>query len=178
MCNWASAESDLELTRSLVEEEISRGWVYKFDGDLSDAQAAFPTGVAIGKLGVATSDSRPPRLVVDNSMCGLNARCHIPERSTLPTAKDVLRSYPLRGCTEDFMAQKISWPCLLTSSQHISALCYEKVKGDWSDSPWMVTCIFTELPPSAHLFPLHGGVELVAISSVRCIISFGFRTVV
>ena len=107
MCNWASAESDLELTRSLVEEEISRGWVYKFDGDLSDAQAAFPTGVAIGKLGVATSDTRPPRLVVDNSVCGLNARCHIPERSTLPTAKDVLRSFPIRGCADDIMAMSL-----------------------------------------------------------------------
>ena len=104
MCNWASAESDLDLTRSLVEEEISRGWVYKFEGDLSEAQEVFPTRVALGKLGVTTSDTRPPRLVVDNSVCGLNARCHIPERSTLPTAKDILRSYPLRGCIEDFMA--------------------------------------------------------------------------
>ena len=55
----------LDLTRSLVEEAISRGWVWKFDGDLS--QAVFPTGVAIAKLGVATSDTRPPQLVIDNS---------------------------------------------------------------------------------------------------------------
>eukprot|EP00435_Cladocopium_sp_Y103_P000458 s176_g1.t1 len=99
VCKWASAESDLELTRSLVEEEISWGWVYKFEGDLSDAQQAFPTGVAIGKLCVATSDSHP-RFVVDNS----NARCHITERCTLHTAKNILRSYPLRGCTDDLMA--------------------------------------------------------------------------
>ena len=124
MCNWASAESDLELTRSLVEEEISRGWVYKFDGDLADAQAAFPTGVAIGKLGVATSDSRPPRLVVDNSICGLNSRCHIPERSTLPTAKDVLRSYPLRGCTDDFMAMSLD-----IKSAHKCAVLRESERG-------------------------------------------------
>ena len=107
LCNWASAEADLKLTRTLVEEEVSRGWDTKFPGDLSDAQDAYPAGVAIGKLGVATSDTRPPRLVVDQSVCGLNARCHIPERSTLPTAKDILRSHPLRGTTEDFMAMSL-----------------------------------------------------------------------
>ena len=90
-----------------MEEEVSRGWVTKFPGDLSDAQDTYPAGVAIGKLGVATSDTRPPHLVVDQSVCGLIARCHIPERSTLPTAKDNLRSYPPRGTIEDFMAMSL-----------------------------------------------------------------------
>ena len=27
LCNWASAEADIELTRTLVEEEVSKGWV-------------------------------------------------------------------------------------------------------------------------------------------------------
>eukprot|EP00435_Cladocopium_sp_Y103_P062555 s3579_g24.t1 len=58
MCNWASAESDPELTRSLVEEEISRGWVYKFDGDLAAAQDTFPIGVAIGLSGRGRNLSR------------------------------------------------------------------------------------------------------------------------
>ena len=53
--------------------------------------------MAVGRLGVAYSDSRPPRLVVDSSVCGVNARCRIPEKTTLPTAKDVIRCYPLRG---------------------------------------------------------------------------------
>ena len=52
----------------------------------------------IGKLGVATAEGRAPRLVVDSSVCGLNARCIIPERSTLPTAKEIIRCYPLREC--------------------------------------------------------------------------------
>ena len=38
----------------------------------ADAQAEFPGGVAVGKLGIATSDGRTPRLVVDQSVCGLN----------------------------------------------------------------------------------------------------------
>ena len=101
MSNWQSAEDNLPLTRELVQEEIDKGWVFQFPGSLSEAQAAYPVGVAIGKLGVAITDSRPPRLVVDNSICGLNNRCLIPERSTLPSAKDIIRSYPVRNTRRD-----------------------------------------------------------------------------
>ena len=58
-----------------------------------NSHLAFP----IGKLGVATAEGRPPRLVVDSSVCGLNGRCTIPEKSTLPTAREIVRSFPLRG---------------------------------------------------------------------------------
>ena len=46
------------------------------------------------------SDSRPPRLVLDSSICGVNAQCCMPEHSTLPTAADVIRCYPLRNSQE------------------------------------------------------------------------------
>ena len=101
--NWNSAEENPELTRELVQEEMGKGWVYEFPGSAADAQVAFPCGVAIGKLGIAISDQRPPRLVVDNSVCGLNSRCYIPERNTLPSAKDVIRSYPIRETQNDLM---------------------------------------------------------------------------
>eukprot|EP00435_Cladocopium_sp_Y103_P046824 s1882_g13.t1 len=97
LSNWQSAEQDLPLTRELVAEEVSKGFVFKYPGSLAQAQQDFPLGVSIGKLGIATSDSRPPRLVVDSSICGLNGRCVIPEKSTLPTAKELIRSFPLRG---------------------------------------------------------------------------------
>ncbi|CAL1127580.1 unnamed protein product [Cladocopium goreaui] len=103
LSNWQSAEEDLPLTRELVQEEIDKGWVFPYKGSLEEAQQEYPAGVAIGKLGVARSDSRAPRLVVDSSVCGLNGRCIIPERSTLPTAKEVLRSYPLRQCHRNLM---------------------------------------------------------------------------
>ena len=96
LANWQSAKIDMEVTRNLVQEEINQGWVYQFEGGIEAAKEFFPA-VAVGRLGVAYSDSRPPRLVVDSSVCGVNARCHIPERTTLPTAKDVIRCYPLRG---------------------------------------------------------------------------------
>ena len=103
LSNWQSAEEDLPLTRELVQEEIDKGWVFAYKGSLEEAQHDYPEGVAIGKLGVARSEGRAPRLVVDSSVCGLNGRCINPERSTLPTAKEVLRSYPIRNCTKNLM---------------------------------------------------------------------------
>ena len=101
--NWHSADSDLSLTQSLVQEEIDKGWVFEFDGTLEDAQATWPAGVSLGKLGIAHSDGRAPRLVLDNAICGLNPRCLVPERSTLPTRKDILRTFPLREFQGDHL---------------------------------------------------------------------------
>ena len=94
LANWQSAEAEPDTTKRLVQEELGQGWVFEFKGTLEEAKAAYPH-IAIGKLGVAFSDTRPPRLVVDSSVCGVNNRCAIPERTTLPTAKDVVRCYPL-----------------------------------------------------------------------------------
>ena len=93
--NWNSAESDIALTQSLVQEAFDKGWVFEYDGTLEEAQAQWPMGVSLGKLGIAHSDGRAPRLVLDNTICGLNPRCWVPERSTLPTCKDILRTFPI-----------------------------------------------------------------------------------
>ena len=121
LCNLASAEADIELTRTLVEEEVSKGWVTKFPGDLSDAQDAYPSGVAVGELGVATSDSRPPRLVVDQSVCRLNQRCH-KNQSGLPC----LQPKTFSAVTLFEVRRKILWLCLLTSNQLTNAWYYMK----------------------------------------------------
>ena len=34
-------------------------------------------------------------------MCGVNDRCTLPERTTLPSAKDVIRCFPLRNNSHD-----------------------------------------------------------------------------
>ncbi|MCV6575189.1 MAG: hypothetical protein OIF58_05590, partial [Cohaesibacter sp.] len=101
--NWNSADSDLVLTKSLAQEEIDKGWVFEFQGTLEEAQARWPAGVSLGKLGIAHSDGRAPRLVLDNTVCGLNPRCWVPERSTLPTCKDILRTFPIRNFQGDHM---------------------------------------------------------------------------
>ena len=99
-CNWQSAEDNPDDVSSLIQKEIDEQWVEEFHGTLEDAQARWPKGVAIGKLGLALSDSRPPRLVLDSTICGVNGRCIIPEHATLPSAQDVKRCYPLRNNAE------------------------------------------------------------------------------
>eukprot|EP00435_Cladocopium_sp_Y103_P073418 s313_g43.t1 len=94
--NWSSAEDDPETVKQLIEKEVAAGWVEVFPGDMAAAQQFFEHGIAIGKLGLAISDTRPPRLVLDSTICGVNPQCRVPEKSTLPTAKDVVRAYPLR----------------------------------------------------------------------------------
>ena len=64
--------------------------MFEFPGTLEDAQAQYPVGVSVGKLGVATSTTRPPRLAVDSSVCGLNQNCPLPEKGSLPSAKDLI----------------------------------------------------------------------------------------
>ena len=80
LSNWQSAEQNLPLTRELVAKELSKGFIFKYPGTVEQAQQEFPMGVSVGKLGIATSDSRPSRLVVDSSICRLNSRCVIPEK--------------------------------------------------------------------------------------------------
>ena len=89
LANWQSAEVDPDTTRRLVQEELDQGWVFEFKGTIEEAKIADPN-IAVGRLGVAFSDTRPPRLVVDSSVCGVNNRCIIPELTTLPPAKDVI----------------------------------------------------------------------------------------
>lgn len=96
LSNWQSAEDDLQTTEALVQEELEKGWLIPFEGSVEDAKQEWPLGVAIGKLGVATSPGRPPRLVVDSTVCGANGNCEVPEVQNMPTARDVMRCFPLR----------------------------------------------------------------------------------
>lgn len=105
--SWKSAHEDPDITSKLVQEELDNGWVEKFEGDVAKAQEHFPLGISVGKLGVAYSESRPPRLVVDLSVGGLNQKCFIPEKSSLPSAKDIVRSYPLRSSRNDQLGLSI-----------------------------------------------------------------------
>ena len=101
MSSWKSAHDDEQITEELIQIELDRGWLEPYQGTLTEFQQEYPEGISIGKLGVATSPSRPPRLVVDSTICGLNKNCWIPEKGGLPSAKDAIRCYPLRNssCT-------------------------------------------------------------------------------
>ena len=102
--NWKSAEDRPEVVDDLVADELQKGWIYKFDGSVEEAKTTFPLGLAIGKLGLAITDSRPPRLVVDSTVCGTNGNCIINEHQCMPSAKDVLRTFPLRNNRHELSA--------------------------------------------------------------------------
>ena len=112
LTNWQSAEEDIPLTRELVQQEIDKGWVFPFEGTLEDAQQQYPLGVALGKLGVAHSDGRSPRLVLDNTICGLNGRC---------TSLRGAHCHRQRMCYADspcVIFQEIIWPFHWTLRRH------------------------------------------------------------
>ena len=79
MDNWRSSADRPDLTAELIAKEIAEGWVEHFPGGIEEAQQRWPKGVAVGRLGIAMSDNRDPRLVVDSSICGTNSSCCIRE---------------------------------------------------------------------------------------------------
>lgn len=95
--NWKSAEDHADITIALLQEELAQNWIFPFSGTLEEAKARWPKGVGLGKLGLAFSDSRKPRLVLDNTVCGTNSACAIPEKQNMPSASDMVRCFPLRN---------------------------------------------------------------------------------
>ena len=75
---------DESVTSALLQEEIDAGFCYQYPGSVEDARAEWPTGLALGKLGVVRAPGRKERLVLDNSICGTNANCVVPERQLMP----------------------------------------------------------------------------------------------
>ena len=63
---------------------------------IREAERRWPTGIALGKLGVVCADNRDPRLVLDSTICGMNGRCHLPEKQRLPNLRHV--SFFLSTC--------------------------------------------------------------------------------
>ena len=43
----------------------------------------------MGKLNVVHAEGKDPRLVLDSAVCGVNPKCAVPERISLPMASDV-----------------------------------------------------------------------------------------
>ncbi|CAE7459247.1 unnamed protein product [Symbiodinium sp. KB8] len=91
--NWTAAEQSPELLAQLIQQEVEKGFVKRFEGTEEDAALHWPKGTAIGKLNVVVAEGRDPRLVLDSTVCGLNPAVHIPERVALPTASDVQRTF-------------------------------------------------------------------------------------
>ena len=86
--NWKSANQDPATTRSLIQQEKDAGFTEEISS-ITEAERRWPKGIALGKLGVVCADNRDPRLVLDSTICGMNGRCHIPEKQRLPNLRHV-----------------------------------------------------------------------------------------
>ena len=57
-------------------------------------------------------------------VCGLNPRCWVPERSTLPTCKDILRTFPIREFQGDHMGFSLD-----VKAAHKRIVLHEREQG-------------------------------------------------
>ena len=85
--NWSSANKDPSVTRNLIKQELDSGFIEELD--IQEAETRWPKGIALGKLGVVHADNRDQRLVLDSTICGMNGRCHLPEKQRLPNLRHV-----------------------------------------------------------------------------------------
>ena len=168
---WKSSEDYPELTAELLQTEIDQSWILEFEGDEAEASQQYPCGVGLGKLGIAFSDSRPPRLVLDSSICDTNQNCWIPEHQCYPSARGVLESFPLRNCSEPQHAATFD-----VKSAHKRIVLAEHHRGlvgfTFQKRIFFYKVCHLEPP----LVPF-GGVDWVHGSFAFYIDSFGFNTV-
>ncbi|CAE7409021.1 unnamed protein product, partial [Symbiodinium sp. KB8] len=113
--NWTAAEHSPELLAQLIQQEVDKGFVSRFEGTEEDAALQWPKGTAIGKLNVVMAEGRDPRLVLDSSVCGLNQAVHIPGHVALPTASDVQRTFLAEDCYAQQTALSIDFKGTLHS---------------------------------------------------------------
>jgi hypothetical protein len=153
--NWMSAEESPDIVQELIDREVAAGWVQAFSGTLAEAQSFLESG--LGKLGLALSDSRPPQLVLDSTICGVNPQCIMPERTmtTLPTIRDVVRSHPLRGkpCTFDVRSAHTQ---IAVHRKYHGHLCFKHN----STHHLLLHCLSIRSVFSAHFWARLGGIVL------------------
>ena len=93
--NWMSANKDPVITEQLIQKELADGFIEEIPS-IADAEKRWKQGIALGKLGVVHADNGDPRLVLDSTICGMNGRCHLPEKQRLPNLRHV--SFFLSTC--------------------------------------------------------------------------------
>ena len=89
----------LSGTTEAERRDITTRWDSFWKGMSASSPFQGPSLPMIGRM----EARRAPRPVLDNTVCGLNPRCLVPERSTLPTCKDILRTFPIREFQGDHM---------------------------------------------------------------------------
>ena len=92
--NWASAEAEPAIVATLVEKEVSKNWVEELPEDESTWESEFPDGVVFSKLSLALRDGSDPRLCMDSTWPGVNAKHAMPEIVRTPGVPDLAATLP------------------------------------------------------------------------------------
>ena len=99
--NWKSAEEDPDTVTRLLEEDIDAKFVQEFHGDIAQSKKRWPEGIAVGRLSLARTENRDPRLYWDSTIANVNAKVQIEEKSFNPSVKNITSakvvSHPSEG---------------------------------------------------------------------------------
>lgn len=91
--SWQSARDHYALTTALVDKEVADGFVECL-GPISQFSQQERAAFFCGKLSIAFSASRKPRLVLDTTVNGANPRAQLQERIFHPTLQSVQQCFP------------------------------------------------------------------------------------
>jgi hypothetical protein len=109
--NWSSAEQDEDRVESLLEEEIRKGWVERWQGTWDDARARWGERAICGKLALVKSEGKEDRLIGDSAAPGASGNAKFPERVRHPTVADVEKGIAI--CQAETEADGEAW-CAIT----------------------------------------------------------------
>lgn len=90
--NWGSATDHPDIVAQLIQQELDDQFVECL-GFTTDLDPEMRQKLVFGKLGVAFSDNRKPRLVLDTTISGVNPRTSIQEKVFYPTVADVRETF-------------------------------------------------------------------------------------
>lgn len=76
---WQSGLEAVDLTRSLIQDNMSAGYAFVLEGGEPEARRRWGKLVASGKLGVVRAPGKKPRLIGDGSVSGANRASRIHE---------------------------------------------------------------------------------------------------
>ena len=147
--NWKAAEAEPETVSALLEKEIANGWVIRTNMSIEQARQHWHKGIAVGKLNVVHAEGKDPRLVLDSTVCGVNPKCAIPERISLPMASDVRLAFLPEDTRSSFVGASFDFKAAHKQIQAVNMACF------CFGLP--MSCTIIECATSEHASPHTGG---------------------
>ena len=122
---WQSGLEDVDLTRSLIQDNMSAGYAFVLEGGEPEARRRWGKLVASGKLGVVRAPGKKPRLIGDGSVSGANRASRIHEHVRLPGLQGIQRFLSMPA------AQEKSWVAFSfdVAAAHKRVLTCEQEQG-------------------------------------------------